>query len=148
VKKLNVSSKSDDWRARRLSNFSNDSFVLDGVKVASVEGFIQGIKFPEKSPLRKQAFQEVGIHAKLLGKQAHNKFVWWKGKKIDYGSNRHHRLIAQAMEAKFLQNKGAAMSLACTKGMVLTHEVGSESPKTSLPSKVFCKILTEIRKSL
>ena len=41
---LNISSKSDDWRASRLSNFSADAFVLDGEKMASVEGFIQGTK--------------------------------------------------------------------------------------------------------
>ncbi len=148
MKTLNVSSNSEDWRARRLSNFSYDPFILDGEKLLCVEGFIQGIKFPEKSPLRKQAFQEVGMHAKLLGKQAHNKFVWWKGKKIKYGSRRHHQLIARAIKAKFYQNDGAMMTLMCTKEMVLTHEVGSESPQTSLPSKVFCKILTEIRDSL
>ena len=54
---LNIYSKSDDWRARRLSNFPADPFILDGEEMASVEGFIQGTKFPEGHPARKQAFQ-------------------------------------------------------------------------------------------
>lgn len=143
---LNISSQSDDWRARRLSNFSTDPFVIDDEEIASVEGFIQGTKFPEGHPTRQQAFQAAGVKAKRLGKEVERKFVWWKGKAITYGSTEHHQLIERAIRAKFEQNPEAKKALLATKGMILTHDLGSpEPPNTSLPATVFCDILTRIR---
>lgn len=143
---LNISSQSDDWRASRLSNFSADPFVLDGEQMASVEGFIQGTKFPIGHPARQQAFQAVGVKAKWLGKKAERKWVWWSRQVIPYGSNEHRQLIERAIRAKFEQNDGATKALLATEGMTLTHDLGHpESPNTSLPAKVFCEILTRIR---
>lgn len=143
---LNIGSESDDWRAKRLSNFSPDPFVLDGVRLASVEGFIQGTKFPENDPCRKRAFQSVGREAKRFGRDAERKFVWWQGQTILYGSREHHHLIERAIRAKFEQNLEALKALIATKEMTLTHDLGHpEPPNTSLPAKVFCDILTRIR---
>jgi len=146
VSVLNIGSKSDDWRARRLSNFSADPFVLDGEKFASVEGFIQGTKFPEGHPTRQRAFQSIGKEAKRFGKEAERKLVWWKERAILYGSNEHHQLIERAIRAKFEQNKDAMRALLATEGMVLTHDLGTpDPPNTSLPARVFCDILMRIR---
>lgn len=143
---LNISSKSDDCRARRLSNFSADPFLLDGERMASAEGFIQGIKFPEGDQTRQQAFQSVGVEAKRFGKKAERKFVWWKGQAIPYGSTEHHQLIERAIHAKFEQNEEAMIALLATDGMVLTHDLGyPDPPNTSLPANTFCDILTRIR---
>jgi predicted NAD-dependent protein-ADP-ribosyltransferase YbiA (DUF1768 family) len=143
---LNVGSKSDDWRAARLSNFSADPFVLDGERFASVEGFIQGTKFPEGHPTRQEAFQSVSIKAKRLGKHAERRLVWWKGRAIPYGSLEHHQLIEQAIRAKYQQNPEAMAALVATEGMTLIHDVGHpDPPNTSLPREVFCDILTRIR---
>jgi len=143
---LNIGSKSDDWRARRLSNFSNDPFILDGERIASVEGFIQGTKFPEGHPIRQQAFQSVGVEAKRLGKEAERKLVWWKGQAIAYGSTRHRQLIERAIRAKFEQNNEAMKALLASEKMMLTHDLGEpDPPNASLPAKVFCNILTKIR---
>ena len=64
---LNISSTSNDWRGLALSNFGLSPFVLDGVLFASVEGFIQGIKFREGDPQRDAAFASSGWPAKHLG---------------------------------------------------------------------------------
>jgi len=143
---LNIGSKSDDWRARRLSNFSTDPFLIDGEKIASVEGFIQGTKFPEGHHVRQQAFQSVGVEAKRCGKKAERKLVWWKGQVVSYGSTEHHQLIERAIRAKFEQNDDAMEVLLATDGLILTHDLGRpDSPNTSLPAKIFCDILTRIR---
>lgn len=143
---LNIGSKSDDWRARRLSNFSAVSFVLDGEKIASVEGFIQGIKFPEGHLARQQAFQSVGVVAKRFGKKAKRKLVWWKKQAIPYGSLEHQELVERAIRAKFEQNSNAMKALLASEGMVLTHDLRHpDPPNTILPAEVFCDILTRIR---
>lgn len=142
---LNVSSKSNDWRASRLSNFSPDQFTIDEQLIASVEGFIQGIKF-QWNPERIMAFVSSGYDAKRLGEGAENKFVWWKDQTIPYGSSEHHALIERAIRAKFKQNEPAMRALISTGNLTLIHELGSpELPTTSLPAKVFCDILTKIR---
>lgn len=143
---LNIGSKSDDWRAKCLSNFSADQFILDGMQIASVEGFIQGIKFPEGDSRQEQAFCSVGRDAKRFGRSAEQKFVWWQGQVIPYWTREHHCLIERAIRAKFEQNLGALKALLATKGMTLTHDLGHpESYNTSLPAEVFCDILTRIR---
>ena len=145
---LNVTSKSRDWRAYTLSNFPCFPFALDGQLFASTEGFIQGIKYPEKDTLRQQCFTSWGMVAKSMGEHAERKFVWWNGKAIRYGTAKHHRLIARAIRAKFACNLGALMALQATRGLILIHDVGPESPYTSLPASVFCEILTEIRATM
>ncbi len=143
---LNIGSRSDDWRARHLSNFSSIPFILDNVVVASVEGFIQGIKFPENHINRLLAFQSTGVEAKRFGRKAEHKFVWWNEKTIPYNSSEHHQLIEKAIRAKFGQSSVAMIALQTTAGMVLTHDLGHpENPNTCLPAAVFCDILTRIR---
>ena len=143
---LNISSGSSDPRARDLSNFPRFPFVLDGIELASVEGFIQGIKRPIGDPMRELAFRSFGKEAKRIGKHAERKFVWWQDKAIPYGSREHHLLIERAIRAKFDQNPKAMESLLATEGMILTHDLGyTESPHTSLPERVFCGILTRTR---
>jgi predicted NAD-dependent protein-ADP-ribosyltransferase YbiA (DUF1768 family) len=145
---LNVSSGSSDWRCYALSNFPCFPFELDGAIFVSVEGFIQGIKFPEEYPQRWEAFNLWGKKAKLIGEDARRANVWWKGSQIPYGSTEHHLLIGRAIAAKFHCNSGARFALASTGNAKLVHNVGPESPHTSLPADIFCKILTDLRSQL
>lgn len=146
---LNISSKSEDLRGRELSNFMIRPFVLDDVKLWSMEGFIQGTKLPEGHPLREKVFGLAGIEAKKMGYElAHggeNTYVWWKGEKIVYGSAEHHQLIARAIEASFRQNPWAFLLLRSTRGLKLTHEVGGSTTDSALPPEVFCAILEKLR---
>lgn len=151
-KTINISSGSGDWVERRLSNFSKDKFVIDGIEMASVEGFVQGIKFPEfprEDTRRDIAFRLAGFAAKRIGDEAREfgyEFVWWRGKAIKYGSVEHFKLNERAIRAKFEQNPEAMAALLSTKGKKITHELGGEeNPRTCLPKKAFCDILTRIR---
>jgi hypothetical protein len=150
---LNVTSGSKDWRAYVLSNFPCFPFILDNKVIASVEGFIQGIKYPEGDPRRNKAFAAWGKTAKELGAEADRIFVWWHNDIspngiLEYGCSLHHDLIARAIRAKFSGNLGAQGALIRTEGLTLTHDVGPEDLKTSLPATVFCKILTDLRDEL
>ncbi|OHA46395.1 MAG: hypothetical protein A3A80_03480 [Candidatus Terrybacteria bacterium RIFCSPLOWO2_01_FULL_44_24] len=164
---LNIGSQSEDWRARLLSNFAGTPFIIDDHHMASVEGFIQGIKYPEDHPNRARAFASDGYEAKrygfkwslvkiqktslagrsMLGKvQRQTKFVWWNGVAIPYGSAEHHALIERATREKFNQNPEATEALLATGTLTITHDLGRpESPHTSLPAAIFCDILTKIR---
>lgn len=146
---VNISFTSPDWRGQALSNFSLSPFVLDGLLFASIEGFIQGIKFAEEDPRRLQAFQLSGWEAKRLGGEADRSGVYWDGARLVYGSTAHHQLIETAIRARIQQSEGLQAALLSTQGAVLVHETGQEeSPTTSLPATVFCRILTDIREAL
>ncbi|ANY16552.1 hypothetical protein [Bordetella pseudohinzii] len=146
---LNISSTSADWRGLALSNFGLSPFVLDDMLFASVEGFVQGIKFAENDPRRLQAFQLSGWEAKHLGDQADRSGAYWNGQRLPYGSTQHHRLIETAIRVRIEQCIGLQRALLSTNGLDLVHDTGrKEAPTTSLPATVFCRILTAIREEL
>jgi len=148
-KTVNVSSTSTDWRGLALSNFGLSPFVLDETLFASVEGFIQGIKFPEGDSKRDAAFASSGWRAKSLGDTADRSGAYWGGVRLTYGSPDHHRLIERAIRARIGQSKGLQEALKSTGDAALIHDTGAaESPMTSLPAAVFCRILSEIRAEL
>ena len=147
MKQRNIGGKRQEGQPEDLlSNFPALAFVLDDTELASTEGFIQGIKFPESDPRRKQAFGMSGGKAKRMARGAEGRFVWWQGAEIAYGSIEHHALIERAIRAKFDQQPAALEMLLATDGMELIHDLGTpESETTSLPACVFCAILTRIR---
>ncbi|MGB6156626.1 hypothetical protein [Castellaniella sp.] len=147
---LNVSFVSDDWRGVALSNFCLAPFVMDGVLLASVEGFIQGIKFPEGNANRQQAFTTWEWAAKKAGQGAQRNLVYWAGQQLPFGSPAHHALVERALRAKFAQNQGACLVLKATGRAVLVHNTdeGPEPALTSLPAARFCQVLTDIRARL
>ena len=143
---LNIYSKSDDPRGRLLSNFSHHHFTLDDQGFESVEGFIQGIAFPEGDVRRVAAFNAWGSEAKKFAEEQEKKLVWWEGKEIIFGSPEEHTLIERALRAKFVQNPDAKEALIATKDLHLTHILPDpESSNTCLPATVFCAILMKIR---
>jgi hypothetical protein len=145
---LNVSSASSDWRACALANYPLFPFILDDVVLVSVEGFIQGIKFPDTHPSRAVAFLSYAHAAKQCGDRAERVSVWWRNNVLGYGSDAHHALIGRAIRAKFYYNQGAQLALRAAEGLELKHDIGPELPTTSLPAAVFCRILTDLRDEL
>ncbi|MHA3902717.1 PAS domain S-box protein [Castellaniella sp. WN] len=146
-KTINIAFTSDDWRGVALSNFSLSPFELDGVPLASVEGFIQGIKFPPGHPARERAFASWAREAKECGKGADKRYAYWGEARIEFGSGEHHRLIGRALRARFAQNEGLRRVLDSTRGLEILHQTGEgpEPERTSLPAALFCRILADIR---
>jgi len=149
-KTINIAYTSDDWRGVALSNFSLSPFLLDGVLLASIEGFIQGIKFPEGHPARAQAFASIAWQAKEHGRGADKVFAYWRGAEIPFGSADHHRLVERALRAKFAQSQGLCHVLRATEGLDITHQTGEgpEPALTSIPAAEFCRIMADIRRGL
>lgn len=152
-KVLNISSKSEDERGRILSNFTKTPFIIDGNICNSVEGFIQGIKFPEEDFRRPETFKMWGSRAKKMGDIATvvygRKNVWWGEEEIPYGSDRHYELIERAIRAKFEFNPEAKKALYGSVGLKLIHDLGQpELPTTSLPANEFIKMLEKIREEI
>lgn len=142
---LNVRARSELRRESVLSNFSNHPFIFRGYEYACVEGFVQGIKYPEDDPTRALSSTLDGRQAKMLSPESPPSHIQWEGTEIPYGSNEHHLLQAAAIFAKFDQHPEALEILLSTGSMEITHNLGPENPHTCLPGAVFTRILTEIR---
>lgn len=152
---LNIASYSEDWRSRLLSTFAHTPFELTcgwaAVRCESVEGFWQGLKFPEGSPVREHVFGLWGIDAKRAGAGAPaSDAIEFCGRLVIRGSAEHHALAEMAMRAKVEQNAEVRDALLAAHGLKLTHhlvdEKGDPVPDSlTLPAAVFCAIWTRLR---
>jgi predicted NAD-dependent protein-ADP-ribosyltransferase YbiA (DUF1768 family) len=146
---LNVVFGSSDWRARLLSNFAPTPFELWGERFGSVEGFWQGLKYPEGSAEQKRVFGLSGYEAKRAGRKAPvgpGGVFTWRGRVYRVGSLEHWDLMRQALRAKFEQCAEACRALLATRGLKLVHELPRDSK--TIPGAVFARMLEEIRADL
>ena len=154
---LNIASYSDDWRSRLLSTFAHTPFELrlggETVRCGSVEGFWQGVKWPDGSSERLRVFGLWGLEAKLAGAGAPAGDIEIGGQRIERGGPAHHALAERAMAAKLEQNADVEAALRATVGLRLTHDLidehGDAVPDSlTLPKAVFVDIWTRFRDKL
>jgi predicted NAD-dependent protein-ADP-ribosyltransferase YbiA (DUF1768 family) len=140
------------WPASQLSNFAVSPFEIDGIKCASMEGFIQALKRKDKG-IQKYGCTLIGIKAKYWGKgikwwqRTPNEQLWWLGKSFPAHSEEHLALVEKALRCKFTQHEGSKKALLATGDTVLKHSIGNNE-RTSLRANDFCRLLTKIRKEL
>lgn len=134
-----------------LSNFTKSCFTVDGVKVRSMEGFLQSLKTPCIEE-QEEICDLIGFTAKKIGNQIAKKHefdgrtLYWQGKKIDRYSQEYQNLLKKAYLSKYKSDLEFRSALACTKGRELVHTVGKQDPKeTILTEKEFVGILTAMR---
>ena len=138
------------WPAAALSNFSPHPFVIDGVECASMEGFLQSLKFKEPN-MQIEVCKLVGKAAKFKGK----KKKWWKtqtlhwqGQEFKRDSQEYQDLLDRAFDA-LAQNTSFQKALLATNNATLTHSIGkSKKQETVLTKQEFCSRLIKIRKKL
>lgn len=139
------------YPSNALSNFSPHPFEFDGVKIASMEGFLQSLKF--KNPeMQKYVCTLVGKAAKFKGKPKkwwETGILYWKGKEIDRFSEEYQELLDKAYVALTEQSESFRNALIASGNSVLTHSIGKNDPKrTILTISEFRKRLTNIRSQL
>ncbi len=127
-----------DYPANALSNFYPHSFTLDGVFCASMEGFLQGLKYKDPQE-QKRVCSLAGKEAKAAGK---GKWLFkitgnlfWQGKRIRRRKREYFYLVSRAYETLLEENPAFRHALLCTQHRTLRHTVGKRSP--------FFTVLTE-----
>jgi len=133
-----------------LSNFAPHPFVIDGVECASMEGFLQSLKFSSPD-MQKAVCQLVGKAAKFKGKKKkwwRTQILYWQGKEIPRHSEEYQQLLDKAFEA-LAQNTSFQKALLATGESTLTHSIGKTNPsETVLTRAEFCSRLMKIRRRL
>ena len=133
-----------------LSNFAPHPFVLDGVEISSMEGWLQSLKY--KNPdMQREVCKLVGKAAKFKGKKKNwkrNQTLFWLGEKIYRHSEEYQSLLDRAYEA-LSKNSGFKSALLASGKATLDHSIGRNSPReTVLTVREFTGRLSRIRDRL
>lgn len=138
------------WPSAALSNFTPHPFVIDGVECASMEGFLQSLKFKEPA-MQAEVCKLVGKAAKFKGKKKKwwkTQTLYWNGVEYARDSEEYQELLDRAFDA-LAQNTGFQKALLATNNSTLTHSIGkSKEQETVLTKQEFCSRLTKIRSKL
>ncbi len=133
-----------------LSNFAPHPFMLDGVQCASMEGFLQSLKF-ENADMQREVCLLVGKAAKFRGKKKkwyRTQLLYWQGVPIKRDSAEYQALLDRAFDALSC-NEGFRKALLATNNAVLEHSIGKRKiEETVLTRQEFCSRLTKIRERL
>lgn len=137
------------WPGSALSNFAAHEFVIDGVKCASMEGFLQSLKHSNPE-MQREICTYVGIKAKRAGGthwQRHQK-LYWQGKAYVRTSKEYQELLDRAYDALYA-NQGFKAALAATGNAILRHSVGKHKEgETCLTVQEFIHRLNKLRDRL
>jgi len=145
-KTINIGS-SESNLAASLSNFNQYHFHIDGIFCASMEGFLQSLKF---NNIEKQieVCKLIGVKAKFKGnkrKWFNAQLLYWNGIEIPRGSIYYQDLLDRAFSEIF-KNKEYQKNLFNTKNALLIHDIGKSDPtKTVLTIYEFCDRLMKMR---
>ncbi|MDQ5934632.1 MAG: hypothetical protein QG574_1938 [Cyanobacteriota bacterium erpe_2018_sw_21hr_WHONDRS-SW48-000092_B_bin.40] len=141
---INCASCSDEEVGRQMSNFAHTPFVFRGREYASVEGFYQGIKFPEEEKRIKIAAMH-GVYARSAGKKAKTKQTTFDGQTFMMGSPEHHAVMKEAIRCKMEQHPEITKAFVATRPRPIIHDTGRPARKSAFPVEVFCQIIGEMR---
>lgn len=133
-----------------LSNFAPHAFIIDGIECASMEGFLQSLKFSNPE-MQKQVCTLVGKAAKFKGKKKkwyRTQTLYWQGKEYKRDSEEYQLLLDRAYN-ELAKNEGFKKALLATGNSTLTHSIGKKKKnETVLTIQEFVSRLTTIRSRL
>lgn len=150
---LNVASNGATETECLLSNLAPAPFTLDGRRYASVEGFWQGLKFPDQTR-RDEIARLDGLPSKKIGDEAPKSETFaYEGATVRVGSPEHHGLMYCAIRAKLEQNPEILKLLVETGTRPIVHRPmkkdGTPYPDSvTVPEAVFSAMLMKLREEL
>lgn len=138
----------NSYPSNALSNFSAHEFVIDGVVCASMEGFLQSLKFKDVE-MQKYVCSLIGIKAKYKGK--HKKWwqtqtLYWQGKEYKRDSEDYQELLKRAY-TEMCKNSSFRRAILASGDAVYTHSIGKNKiSETVLTEKEFVSMLNMCRR--
>lgn len=138
------------YPSANLSNFTPHPFTIDGVECASMEGFLQSLKY-NNVEMQKHVCTLVGKQAKFKGKRKNwyrKQVLYWQGEEYPRESQAYQDLLDRAYNA-LAENDKFQKALLATGKANLTHSMGKRKPsETVLTEREFVSRLEIIRRGL
>ena len=138
------------WPSTALSNFAPHAFVIDGIECASMEGFLQSLKFSSPE-MQREVCKLVGKAAKFKGKKKkwfRTQTLYWQGTEIKRDSSEYQELLDRAFN-ELGKNESFKKALLATGNATLTHSIGKRKQnETVLTIQEFTFRLNRLRNTL
>lgn len=129
-----------------LSNLYPNAFELDGIKCASMEGFLQSLTHTD--PIERSFIvTQYGTMAKKMGnaKWKDRGILYWNGNAYDRHEEEYQLLLDRAY-MQLLTNDGFKRALLDTGDLDICHTIGNHDPlQTILTEYEFCSRLHLLR---
>ena len=142
-----------EYPANVLSNFYPNSFELDGVHCASMEGFLQSLKFYSRKK-QKKICKLSGIAAKSSANTFINirwkltQSLYWQGVRYRRSSSEYTQLVTRAFDSIY-NNPEFKRALVSTGNVNIKHSIGKQNKKdTVLTEKEFIEQLYRLRRKI
>lgn len=136
---IDIKGNCSDPRAARLSNFTDRSFVFDGVSCAGIEGILQALKCPNPE-IQKEICALRGREAKRKGvcfnEWKDRQFLWWKGRPFDRSSREYAELISRIYDEVFIQDKSFSSDLLATGYEDICHSIGNPDMRDTVLTEI------------
>lgn len=143
---LNITFDDAPMPLRLISNLAETSFEMDGRFYSSVEGFWQGLKFPDEVD-RQRVAELSGHEAKRAGPASKpGDRIIYDRREIVVGTVNHWELMERACTAKFEQDEDARAALLSTGSRPLVHKVKVDS--RTIPGIIMADIWMRLRAQL
>jgi predicted NAD-dependent protein-ADP-ribosyltransferase YbiA (DUF1768 family) len=143
---VNIHSGVTDELLKLIGNFAHTPFELHGQRYASVEGFWQGLKFPNEADRRRIAALHGGEAKRAGDAAAPAGAIVYRSATIQVGRPAHWALMRQACLAKFTQHEEARQALLSTGSRPLVHRLRRDS--ATIPGVIMADIWMGIRARL
>ena len=135
-----------------LSSFSDHPFELDGVRIRSMESFLQALKFTN-SDSQKGICMMSGLEAKLAGEEKRewtsHLELWWNGRPYRRFNAEYNSLLDRAYWTMMQANPGFKSALLATGAEVLTQSGGPRyRTRSTMTRAEFTRSLTRLRETL
>ncbi len=125
--------------AHQLSNLCNYEFELDGIKLGSMEAFLQSIKFVTDAE-KQLVYPLYGVACFRAGQKGNawkmTQTLQWNGVWYQRSSNEYQQLLERAYDALCAQSKPFRQALRQSEGRELRHDFG----KTNMQDSVLTRI--------
>lgn len=148
---MDIGSK-NSYPAGALSNFTANNFIVDNVVCASMEGFLQGLKF-KSIEMQAEICTYIGFGAKKAGSKKNwqkTQTLWWRGVPINRHSDTYQNLITKAYNSMFEHSSKFRNALkAAGQDAVFTHSMGRHNEsETVLTEREFCSQLMRLKRKV
>jgi hypothetical protein len=138
------------YPANALSNFAPHAFMIDGVSCASMEGFLQSLKFSNPD-MQRHVCTLIGRAAKNKGSKKNwqtDQRLYWMGTSYDRSSKEYRNLIHRAYR-ELSNNDGFRRAIIASRFATYQHSLGKRKPsETVLTRQEFIHELQESRRRI